>query len=200
MVPDYRSTGSYGQQAVAKALERNELDRADILDVLGGVDRLIQLGIADSGRLGVYGLSAGALRTNWLVAVSRRFHAAVSIEGNAEWYMLSCSGSLIGCSPGTRRLVGGWPWEVPERYRHASVIEHVRGATTPTLFLMGSAYHGGIDQNLSVDFLYGALRRQGVETKFVRYPDEGHGILRAANRRDLVERAVQWIDEHLGVH
>jgi dipeptidyl aminopeptidase/acylaminoacyl peptidase len=54
-----------------------------------------------------------------------------------------------------------------------------------------------VDQLQTVHWLYNALKSQGVEARYVTYPDEGHGFERAANRRDALERAMTWIDDHV---
>jgi dipeptidyl aminopeptidase/acylaminoacyl peptidase len=48
--------------------------------------------------------------------------------------------------------------------------------------------------------MYSALKRLGVESKFVRYLDEGHGWrpdLLPANRFDLYDRITDWFDKFL---
>ena len=96
-------------------------------------------------------------------------------------------------------IYGGTPVDVPEHYMKNSALFHAKGATTPTLFLMGSSTHGGVDPLFTVRWLYHALKGQGVETRYVTYPDEGHGFERPANRKDMLERVSSWVDEHLAV-
>jgi dipeptidyl aminopeptidase/acylaminoacyl peptidase len=36
------------------------------------------------------------------------------------------------------------------------------------------------------------LEAQGVETKLVVYPGEGHALRKPENRRDRIERTLQW--------
>jgi dipeptidyl aminopeptidase/acylaminoacyl peptidase len=75
---------------------------------------------------------------------------------------------------------------------------HCLGATTPTLFLMGNPDLGGADRYNTVYMLYNALKGQGVETEYVQYDDEGHIFEKSENRRDSLERAIKWIDGHVG--
>lgn len=42
-----------------------------------------------------------------------------------------------------------------------------------------------------------ALVTLGVPTQFVIYPHEGHAFANPAHSRDVVERAVAWLDAHL---
>lgn len=45
--------------------------------------------------------------------------------------------------------------------------------------------------------MYMALKRRGVETVFVRYPREGHGLREPRHRVDALERTIAWFDRFL---
>jgi dipeptidyl aminopeptidase/acylaminoacyl peptidase len=202
-LPEFRSSGALGSRAGAQLASAREVHgfHADAKDILSGIDHLVNEGLVDEARVGLMGFSGGAAETNWLVATTRgRFRVAVSYEGFGEVYLLSAVGAAIGGDPDARQVLGGWPWEVPGRYLENSAISHVGGADTPTLFLMGDQEASGVDPALSVQFLYSALKRQGVDTRYIRYSGEGHSFRRAANVRDVVTRAVNWIDSHLATH
>jgi dipeptidyl aminopeptidase/acylaminoacyl peptidase len=42
-----------------------------------------------------------------------------------------------------------------------------------------------------------ALRRRGIDTVFVRYPREGHGLREPRHRQDALERTLAWFDKYL---
>jgi dipeptidyl aminopeptidase/acylaminoacyl peptidase len=44
--------------------------------------------------------------------------------------------------------------------------------------------------------MYVALKDVGVETVFVRYPREGHGLREPKHQVDSMERAFAWYDRH----
>ena len=46
------------------------------------------------------------------------------------------------------------------------------------------------------DQLYQALKRLGVETELVVYPDQHHGITLPSFERDRYERWLQWFDKY----
>src|SRR5204863_4893692 len=136
-----------------------------------GIDVLIDQGIVDLHRMAAIGHSAGGRRVNWLAAITRRFRAIVSKEGWADEWIEAFN------EPHSKRMFsmfGGAPWEVPQNYLKSSALFHCHGATTPTLFLMGNPELGGVDPHNTVHMLYNALKAQGVETEYVKYPDEGH--------------------------
>ena len=193
-VPEFRSSGAFGHLAITKGLmqENDEVAR-DVSDIVAGIDTLAARGLVDLERTVAMGNSAGARRANWLTVATHRFRAVVSKEGWADDFFSSGVFSLGRVTV----MHGGTPVEVPERYMRNSAIFHARGATTPTLFLMGNPEEGGADRLLTVRWLYNALRAQGVEAQYVTYPDEGHGFVRPANRRDMLERVTRWIERHL---
>ncbi|MEJ1964509.1 MAG: prolyl oligopeptidase family serine peptidase [Gammaproteobacteria bacterium] len=192
-VPDYRSSVQYGSLVVDQIREHQNELTADIADVMAGVDQLIAGGSVEETRMVALGHSAGGHRANWMTVTTHRFRGIVSKEGWADSYL---DGGLLS-SELTRWVMNGSPLMAPEHYLRESSIYHARGATTPTLFVMGSPEHGGADRRHSVEWLYKALKEQGVETRYVVYPDEGHVFTREANQRDLLSRVIPWVDEHL---
>jgi len=195
LVPDYRSSGDYGWQPLLDMQKTQTWLARDCDDVLAGVDYAVQRGLADPQRLALFGHSAGAYRTNWIITHDHRFTVAVSKEGWGDEY-LEYGESLSG-----NRIVEwayqGKPWEAPENYFKDSPVYHVRGATIPTMFISGEPTKGGLAL-YSNQFLYTALKQQGVETAFIRYPDEGHNITRPENRRDVIRRILAWVDKFVG--
>ena len=45
---------------------------------------------------------------------------------------------------------------------------------------------------------WNALRRHGVKTEFVVYPDEGHIFFKRADQADVATRLVAWFNTYLG--
>ena len=44
---------------------------------------------------------------------------------------------------------------------------------------------------------WNALRRLGVLTEFVVYPDEGHVFFKREDQLDAMSRTVDWFDDHM---
>ena len=66
---------------------------------------------------------------------------------------------------------------------------------TPTLVMGGKE-----DWNVPIqnsEQLYQALKRRGIETQLVVYPDESHGISRPSFQRDRWQRYIDWYDEYV---
>ena len=65
-------------------------------------------------------------------------------------------------------------------------------AKTPTLFV-----HGEQDNDVHItepEAMYMALRRQGVDAAFARYPREGHRFREPKHNLDALRRTLEWMD------
>lgn len=192
-VPEFRSSGSFGSLAVKRDwMQKHEERLADLRDIDAGVDYLVSQGIVDESRLAVIGHSAGGRRVNLLATTSHRYRSIVSHDGWADDFSLF----IHKPSASQDKIMGGSPLEVPEHYLKESAITYICGASTPILFLMGNPKLGGVDPGGTVSVLNYMLKKQGVETQYIYYPDEGHVFSKKENRKDSLERAIEWIDRH----
>lgn len=187
--PNFRGSTGYG----LKFLDANRADfgGGDMRDILTGVDHLVAEGIADADRQFVYGVSYGGYMTSWLVGHTRQFRAAVAQNAvtdlNAMWY-------LSDLQSWTEWEFGGLPWEVPEAMHRHSPLSYASDVRTPTLIL-----HAANDRRCPLPMgtmFYRALKRYGVETQMVIYPDEGHPIKQLAHQRDVLRRVLDWFQRH----
>jgi len=84
----------------------------------------------------------------------------------------------------------GLPWENRELWEDLSPFNDVENVTTPTL-VMGGKEDWNVPINNS-ELLYQALKRRGIDTKLVVYPDQSHGFTRPSFIRDRYERYLDW--------
>lgn len=169
--------------------------------VLPGVDKIVELGIADSNRVGVMGWSYGGYSTLSLIVQTTRFKAAVMGAGLGNLFSMYGQMSKQGTSwavawaeEGQGRM-GGSPWEFRERYIENSPIFYLDRVQTPLLIV-----HGTLDLGMSSfisDEIFVGLRRLGKDVTYAKYEGEGHGILAFANQSDWCNRVIAWFDEHL---
>ena len=174
----------------------------DVADtILPGVNKAIELGVADPDRLGVMGQSFGGYGTLSLLVQTPRFKAAIMRAG---------LGSLIGIygemgKDGSAYAIGvledgparmrGTPWEFRERYIENSPIFYLDRVQTP-LFIV----HGTEDSTVApflADEVFVGLRRLGKEAVYAKYAGEGHGLRTSANQLDYWYRVIEWFDKHL---
>ncbi len=188
--PNYRGSSGRGRE-YSRALW-GRWGAFEPTDVQALVDRLIADGLADPERLGIAGWSYGGMTTNYTIASTTRFAAAVSGA--------SISNQITGY--GTDQYVRqyelefGKPWERLDGYLGASYpFFHADRIRTPTLFLCGEK-----DFNVPLvnsEQMYQALRSLGVETQLVIYPDQFHGLRKPSYLKDRIERYIAWFDRFL---
>ncbi|MFW6078141.1 MAG: S9 family peptidase [Gemmatimonadota bacterium] len=170
--------------------------------VLPGVERAVDVGVADPERLGVMGHSYGGYGTLALLVQSDRFDAAVASASHGDmagmFAKLRPDGipATAWAERGQGRM-GGTPWEVRDRYIDNSPFFFLDRVRTPLLLL-----HGAEDRNTPVHLageIFAGLRRLGRDVVLARYEGEGHwpGSWSLANRLDYWRRVVGWFDDRL---
>jgi len=170
--------------------------------IVPGVEKVIELGIADPGRVGVTGHSYGGYGTVALLVQSDRFRAGVASASHGNMVGMFADLDVDGTSSthwaesGQGRM-GGTPWEVRERYIENSPFFYLDRVEAPLLLL-----HAAEDRNTPVYLagqLFVGLRRLGKTVVLARYEGERHwwGSWSVANQLDYWNRLVAWFDEHL---
>ena len=191
LMPDLRLTGKTIMADLAKI-------------VLAGVNRTIDIGIADPDRVGLMGTSWGGYSTLALIVQTSRFKAAVMVAGFGDllgfYGEMDESGSSLGIGileGGTGQFsMPGTPWEYPDLYIANSPIFWLDRVKTPLLII-----HGTKDTNVApslADEVFVGLRRLGKRATYVKYVGEVHGIHDYENQIDSFHRIVEWFDDYLG--
>jgi dipeptidyl aminopeptidase/acylaminoacyl peptidase len=184
VMPNPRGSTGYGTD-FARAIFAAWGEK-DYEDVLAGVDHAIAIGLADPKRLGVGGWSYGGILTNYVVTKTDRFDAAVS--GASGFHHLANYGHDIYQREYEIEL--GLPWENIEAWNRVDTFKDAAKVTTPTLFIGGAA-----DWNVPIlnsEQFYQVLKRRGVPTGLIVYPDEDHSIDRPSFYKDRFERYLGW--------
>ena len=188
--PNYRGSSGRGRE-YSRALW-GRWGAFEPTDVQAVVDRVIADGLADPERLGIAGWSYGGMTTNYTIASTDRFAAAVSGAGISN----QITGYGTDLYVRQYELEFGTPWEGLEGYLAASYpFFHADRISTPTLFLCGEK-----DFNVPLvnsEQMYQALRSLGVETRLVIYPGQYHGIRKPSYQKDRIERYIAWFDRFL---
>jgi dipeptidyl aminopeptidase/acylaminoacyl peptidase len=187
--PNIRGSTGYGHRFIES--NRADWGGGDFKDIQAGVDFLIQRGIADPARLGIGGWSYGGYMSAWAITQTNRFKAAVAGAG------LSDLASEFGTEAGHSydEWFFGTPYEKPDGFIKSSPITFIRNARTPTLILQGEA--DTTDPIGQSQQLYRGLKHYGVESEFVVYPREGHGIREEKHMLDMYKRIIAWYEKYL---
>jgi dipeptidyl aminopeptidase/acylaminoacyl peptidase len=165
-------------------------------DIMNGVSYVAAMPYVDKDRIGAAGGSYGGYMVNWILGHNDdskvKFKALVSHAG--LFNLMSMYGA-------TEELwfpeweFKGTPWTNPKMYEQWSPHMSVKNFKIPTLVI-----HGEMDYRVPVTEglqLFTALQRQGVDSKLLIYPDEGHWVLKPQNSELWYDTALDWFDSHL---
>ncbi|HEY2065728.1 MAG TPA: S9 family peptidase [Gemmatimonadaceae bacterium] len=187
---NYRGSNGRGS-AYQKAIFA-DWGNKEVKDLLGAVDEAVRQGIADPDRLGIGGWSYGGILTDYTIATTPRFKAAVSGAGSALQLAMYGTDQYVT----QYDLEIGAPWKAQDTWIRISYpFFHADAIKTPTLFMGGQS-----DFNVPIiggEQMYQALRTLGVETQLVIYPNQYHGITVPSYRVDRMRRFLGWYDKHL---
>jgi dipeptidyl aminopeptidase/acylaminoacyl peptidase len=184
LLPNPRGSTGYGE-GFSKAIFA-DWGNKDFQDDMAFVDYAIAEGIADPDKLGVGGWSYGGISADFIITQTKRFKAAVSGAGAADY------SSMWGHDQYQRDYVTelGYPWEHRATWEHVAYSSKIKDVTTPTMFVGGN-----IDWNVPIlggEQMYQSLKALGRETLLVVYPDEHHGFKTPSHIKDLHERYLAW--------
>jgi dipeptidyl aminopeptidase/acylaminoacyl peptidase len=189
-----RGGRGYGEEH-AKAIW-NSWGTADYEDLMAWTDIIEQKPYVDPQHIGVTGGSYGGYMTNWIIGHTERFQAAVTQRSVSNLVSMYGSSDLnwvfqqeFGDQP---------PWEAFETYREQSPITHIGSAATPTLVI-----HSENDLRCPIEQgeqVFVSLRKLGIDTEMIRFPEEPHGLSRGGRtdrRIDRLEHILRWFDRYL---
>jgi len=189
--------GSQGYGQTFTAATRHDWGGEDYADLMRGVDHALATHEwIDPDRLGVAGGSYGGFMTNWVVGHTQRFAAGVTMRSISNAYS-QWGTSDLAYQKGFWEFPGD-PWESPEFYLERSPITYARQMRTPLLIL-----HSENDLRCPIEQgeqLFVALKKQGVPTRFVRFPGESHDLSRNGQPKHRIERLqhiLAWFGTYL---
>ncbi|MGB7282654.1 MAG: S9 family peptidase [Candidatus Acidiferrum sp.] len=184
LLPNPRGSSGYGQKFCDAIYA--DWGNKDYQDDVAMVDYALEQGIADPDKLGVGGWSYGGISTDFIIAQTTRFKAAISGAGVA---LLT---SFYGHDHYQREyeIELGYPWDNQALWDKISPFWRVKNITTPTLFMGGD-----LDSNVPVlggEQMYQAMKALGRTTELVVYPGEYHGFTMPGHIKDRLERYLAW--------
>ena len=188
---NYRGSSGRGQ-AYAQSIFA-DWGHLEVIDLLGAVDEVVKMGVADPNKLGIGGWSYGGILTDYTTASDSRFKAAISGAGSAaplslygnDQYILQYDNEL------------GVPWKARDLYLKLSypLLEADKRMHTPTLYMGGTN-----DFNVPIiggEQMYQALKSLHVPTELIVYPGQFHGFTRPSFIKDRYERWLAWYDHYV---
>jgi dipeptidyl aminopeptidase/acylaminoacyl peptidase len=165
-------------------------------DLVAGLDFVEKLPYVNTKRIGAAGASFGGYMMNWFAVndIAKRFTCLIT--HCSVWNFESMWGT-------TDELWfdewehGGLPWEKPGKY--AEFSPHKKAGAlgkykTPMLIV-----HNDLDFRCPIGQgheLFSALQRQGVPSRFVNFPDEGHWVLKPRNSQYWHKEVFAWLKKY----
>ena len=170
--------------------------------VTSAANKLIEMGIADSSKLGVHGTSYGGYATNLLITQTNRFKAAINISGKVDIISFYTDSPRLGvrnvhAAEKSQDRLGATLWQQPQKYVAHSAIMFADRITTPLLLMTGNE-DSNVPANNTREMFY-ALRRLGKTVEWVNYMNSGHGTpgTTVEDFTDFHRRMLAWYDKYL---
>ena len=164
---------SYVQQLVASAE--------------AAIDKAVELGIADRGRVAAGGHSYGAFMTANLLAHSDLFAAGIARSGAYNRTL-----TPFGFQAERRTF-----WEVPDVYGRMSPFFHADKIKEPVLLIHGEADDNTGTFPIQSERLYMALKGHGATVRYVTLPHEAHGYAARESNLHVVAETLDWLNKYV---
>lgn len=190
--PNIRGSIGYGKSF--HHLDDVEKRMDSIQDIACLAQHLLDTGIVKPGKLGIMGASYGGYATlNAIAHYPELWSAAIDIVG-----MSNLETFLENTAPYRRSHREGEYGSLANHrdvLRRVSPIHMAHRITAPLMVI-----HGANDPRVPVseaEQIVQNLENRGISVKFLCYGDEGHGIMKLANKLDCYPQVVAFLKEHL---
>lgn len=192
---NFRGSVGYGRKFWEASFGQWGLAMQD--DITDGVRWLIEQGIADPGRIGIYGGSYGGYATLAGVAFTPELYAAaVDYVGVSNLFTFMNTIPPYW-KPMLEKMYDmvGHPERDRERLAATSPALHVDRIVTP-LFIAQGAKDPRVNKDES-DQVVRALRERGIEVEYMVKENEGHGFHNDENKFEFYAAMERFFVQHL---
>ena len=189
--PNPRGSSGYG--AEFRRANLKDWGFGDYEDLMTGVDRVIEMGVADPARLGVMGWSYGGFMTTWVVTQTNRFKAASAGAPVTNLMSFNGTSDIPAFVPD---YFSGQFWEAMDLYQKHSPMFNVKAVTTPTMI-----QHGEADVRVPISQgyeFYNALKVKGVPTRMLVLPRQPHGPNEPKMQLAAMMANLEWFEKYIG--
>jgi dipeptidyl aminopeptidase/acylaminoacyl peptidase len=191
VAPNPRGSTGFGQQFTDEI--SGDWGGKVFVDLMNGLAVAQALPFVDSARTAAAGASFGGYMMNWFLGnAPDRFRAIISHDGVYNFESNYGTTDEVWFDEWDH---GGSPWQKPEEYARFSPHRFVKNFRTPTLVI-----HGALDFRVPESEgmqLFTALQKQGVPSKFLYFPDEGHWVTKPANSALWHSTVFDWLARYL---
>jgi len=188
-----RGSTGYGQKFTDEIT--NDWGGKAYVDVMDGVDfALKKYPFIDGAKMAAAGGSYGGYMADWIATHNGRFKAIISHAGVYDKVSMYATEELWF----EEHDMQGTPWSNPESYHKWAPVTYAGELgkfKTPTLVICGERDYR-VPYTQSLEF-FSALQRQGVPSKLVVFPDEGHWVLKPQNSQFWYKTFLDWLALYL---
>ncbi len=158
-----------------------------VASAAAAVDKVVELGVAERGRIAVGGHSYGAFMTANLLAHSDLFRVGIARSGAFNRTL-----TPFGFQAEPRSF-----WEAPDTYLRMSPFAHADKIREPLLLI-----HGAEDDNagtfpMQSERLYHAVAGHGGTVRLVMLPHESHGYQARESVLHALAEMIAWMNRHV---
>jgi dipeptidyl aminopeptidase/acylaminoacyl peptidase len=165
-------------------------------DLMAGVAYLEGLPYIDKNRMAAAGASFGGYMVNWFAVNTNKFQCLITHCGVWNFESMYALTEELWFDEWEH---GGPPWgknrESYEKHSPHKLAGNLGKFKTPMLVV-----HNDLDYRVAVAEgiqLFTTLQRQGVPSRFVNFPDEGHWVLRPRNSEFWYREVFGWLKKHV---
>lgn len=192
--PNYRGSDNLGD-AYEHAIF-NDAGDGPGRDVMAGLKAVEDLGIVDTSRIAVEGLSYGGYMSAWMASHYSDF--VTDIQYSAATSPLE-QYDLEDFNVAESYYFKTSPWvsdQTMQAYRDQSPITYANRIKIPTLIVANT---GDIRVPITSSFaMYHALKDNRVPVKFIAFPESGHTVTGPVHVEDLLNIWIGWLHHYLG--
>ena len=188
-----RGSTGYGQKFTDEIT--NDWGGKAYVDVMDGLDfALKKYSFIDGTKMAAAGGSYGGYMADWIATHNGRFKAIISHAGVYDKVAMYATEELWF----EEHDMQGTPWSNPESYHKWAPVTYAGELgkfKTPSLVICGERDYR-VPYTQSLEF-FSALQRQGVPSKLVVFPDEGHWVLKPQNSQFWYKTFLDWLTLYL---
>jgi len=194
LAPNPRGSSGFGQKFLAEI--SGDWGGKVYQDLMNGVEYAENLPYVDTKRMAAAGASYGGYMMNWFATHTDKFRTIITHAGVYNFYSMYGTTDEVWFDEWEH---GGTPWDAKEEYDKYSPHAYAKNLIkyrTPMLII-----HNELDYRVPVSEamqLFTTLQRMGIPSKFVYFPDEGHGVLKPLNSEFWHKTVFDWLKEYTG--
>ena len=193
-MPNPRGSTGFGQQYVDEI--SGDWGGKCYVDLMAGLEYLEKQPWIDKERMGAAGASFGGYMMNWFAVNTPKFKTLITHCGVWNFDSMYSTTEELWFDEWEH---GGPPWgknrESYEKHSPHKFAANLGKYKTPMLVI-----HNDLDFRVPVSEgiqLFTTLQRQGVPSRFVNFPDEGHWVLKPRNSEYWHREVFGWLKKYV---